>query len=65
MEDLIIYLSEPIYSETLALSPEVQETCTAMLCVAVPLVMLVCALAVLVLAIMSMFNLLRGRKRDI
>lgn len=65
MEELIIYLAEPIYSEFLGLSPEVQETCAAMLCVAVPIIMLVTVIAFLILAIMSIFNLLRGRKRDL
>lgn len=65
MEELIIYLAEPIYSEFLGLSPEMQEACAGMLCVAVPIIMLLVVVSFLLLSVMSIFNLLRGRKRDI
>lgn len=65
MSDLVAYLVEPLSSEELALSEEMQEVCTGIIATAVPLMVLCVVLFTVALAIMSAFNFLRGRKRDI
>lgn len=65
MFELVQYLSYHIQSEELGLSAELQEVCTGIICVAVPLMVLCVVLFCVALAIMSAFNFLRGRKRDI
>lgn len=65
MFELVQYLSYHIQSDELGLSPEMQEVCNGIIAVAVPLMVLCVVLFCVALAIMSAFNFLRGRKRDI
>ena len=64
MEDLVLYLCQPLKDSELALTvDEIEAGCT-IIATAVPLMVLCVVLGVLSLAILSIFNFIRGRKRD-
>lgn len=65
MEDLILYLCAPLQSQELGLQEAEIETGITIIATAAPLMVLCVVLGVLCLAILSIFNFLRGRKRDI
>ena len=65
MEDLILYLCAPLRLQELGLQEAEIETGITIIATAVPLMVLCVVLSILVLSILSIFNFIRGRKRDI
>lgn len=65
MEDLILYFCAPLRLQELGLQEAEIETGTTIIAVAVPLMVLTAVLGFLCFALLSVFNFVRGRKRDI
>lgn len=65
MEDLILYLCSALRDQELGLTADEIETGCTIIATAVPLMLMTCVLGFFVFAMLSAFNLLRGRKRDI
>lgn len=65
MNDLVLYLCDALRDIDLGLDDELIQIGCTIIGTAVPLMVLCAVLGVLVLSIMSIFNFLRGRKRDI
>ena len=65
MEDLVLYLCSALTNAGLELTPDEVEVGCTIIATAVPLMLFAAVLGVLLLAIASTFNFLRGRKRDI
>lgn len=65
MQDLILYLCESLKDAELDLPLDNINVGCTIIATAVPLMVLCAVLGLFVLAVLSTFNFLRGRKRDI
>ena len=65
MEDLINFLCTPLHDPYLNLTADEIEVGCTIIATAVPLMLMTCILGFFCFAMLSAFNLLRGRKRDI
>ena len=65
LDDLVLYFCAVLQNAELGLQPDTIDVCSGIIAVAVPLMVLCLVLGVTGLAILSAFNFIRGRRRDL
>lgn len=65
MDDLIVYLCSGLDLPELGLTPDEIEVGYTIIATAVPLMLMTCLLGFFCFAMLSAFNFLRGRRRDL